>query len=203
MDLVVAFDLGADVMPEASEEPERRTVLGGRFAEVEKLGTAGSRSRSTIRAARAARAASDMTDQRGPRPARAARRRFRSDSCCRDGVAICGLCALALARAQSHWRREDDGPWRPRAVEHTKCLVCSRESHGSRCGDRAGARPWAFSGHFVSSSERPRTSLFAGLYGWRDPDSNRGHHDFQSWDRTSLTGPKSLVSHGFFVEPSG
>ena len=28
--------------------------------------------------------------------------------------------------------------------------------------------------------------------GWRDPDSNRGHHDFQSWSRISLTGAESL-----------
>jgi hypothetical protein len=27
---------------------------------------------------------------------------------------------------------------------------------------------------------------------WRDPDSNRGHHDFQSWSRISLTGTESL-----------
>jgi hypothetical protein len=28
--------------------------------------------------------------------------------------------------------------------------------------------------------------------GWRDPDSNRGHHDFQSWTRISLTTAESL-----------
>ena len=27
---------------------------------------------------------------------------------------------------------------------------------------------------------------------WRDPDSNRGHHDFQSWTGTSLTRAESL-----------
>ena len=32
----------------------------------------------------------------------------------------------------------------------------------------------------------------SGRSGWRDPDSNRGHHDFQSWSRISLTAAESL-----------
>ena len=33
--------------------------------------------------------------------------------------------------------------------------------------------------------------------GWRDPDSNRGHHDFQSRTETPLTRPKVLQFSGF------
>jgi hypothetical protein len=32
---------------------------------------------------------------------------------------------------------------------------------------------------------------------WRDPDSNRGHHDFQSWTEITLTMPKVLQFRGF------
>jgi len=32
---------------------------------------------------------------------------------------------------------------------------------------------------------------------WRDPDSNRGHHDFQSWTAIALTGLKVLQFRGF------
>jgi hypothetical protein len=35
-----------------------------------------------------------------------------------------------------------------------------------------------------ASAALPESSifwLFAGLFKWRDPDSNRGHHDFQSY----------------------
>jgi hypothetical protein len=32
---------------------------------------------------------------------------------------------------------------------------------------------------------------------WRDPDSNRGHHDFQSWSRISLAAAKTLQFSGF------
>jgi hypothetical protein len=32
---------------------------------------------------------------------------------------------------------------------------------------------------------------------WRDPDSNRGHHDFQSWTRVSLTAANTLQTHCF------
>ena len=33
--------------------------------------------------------------------------------------------------------------------------------------------------------------------GWRDPDSNRGHHDFQSWAGISLTPAESLQIREF------
>ncbi len=33
--------------------------------------------------------------------------------------------------------------------------------------------------HVIESKEQ-KTLIFAGLFKWRDPDSNRGHHDFQS-----------------------
>ena len=39
------------------------------------------------------------------------------------------------------------------------------------------------------SSGQPR---FAGFRGWRDPDSNRGHHDFQSGTLTRPERPESL-----------
>jgi hypothetical protein len=34
---------------------------------------------------------------------------------------------------------------------------------------------------------------------WRDPDSNRGHHDFQSWSRISLTAAESLQIRQFVL----
>jgi hypothetical protein len=35
-----------------------------------------------------------------------------------------------------------------------------------------------------------------GIQRWRDPDSNRGHHDFQSWSRISLTAAEPLQIRG-------
>jgi hypothetical protein len=36
-----------------------------------------------------------------------------------------------------------------------------------------------------------QVASFQAFRRWRDPDSNRGHHDFQSWTETSLIALKS------------
>jgi hypothetical protein len=45
-------------------------------------------------------------------------------------------------------------------------------------------------------SWRREDRLVAGGPRWRDPDSNRGHHDLQSLSRIRLTAVESLPSHG-------
>jgi hypothetical protein len=40
-----------------------------------------------------------------------------------------------------------------------------------------------------------------GVFEWRDPDSNRGHHDFQSCGGKHRTTAKSLENTGFFCLP--
>jgi hypothetical protein len=40
------------------------------------------------------------------------------------------------------------------------------------------------------ASAYTRNPASIGRSQWRDPDSNRGHHDFQTFARNSLTGPK-------------
>jgi hypothetical protein len=39
--------------------------------------------------------------------------------------------------------------------------------------------------------------------GWRDPDSNREHHDFQSWSKISLTSAESLQIRQFMLGDGG
>jgi hypothetical protein len=65
-------------------------------------------------------------------------------------------------------------------------------------GPNLGAGFWHACTH-----PKTRNPATCGIRRWRDPDSNRGHHDFQSWDQTSLTGPKSLVNSGFLVMSPG
>ena len=36
---------------------------------------------------------------------------------------------------------------------------------------------------------------------WRDPDSNRGHHDFQARERTTRTGVDVPAFHGLLALP--
>ena len=45
-----------------------------------------------------------------------------------------------------------------------------------------------------NSSVCPKQENLAGMRdcGWRDPDSNRGHHDFQTWANRPLNGSKLL-----------
>jgi hypothetical protein len=49
----------------------------------------------------------------------------------------------------------------------------------------------------LTSSKKKKILLECGISQWRDPDSNRGHHDFQSWAGISLTTLKSLQVCGF------
>jgi site-specific recombinase XerD len=46
----------------------------------------------------------------------------------------------------------------------------------------------------VQAKKKPAHAAFQT---WRDPDSNRGHHDFQSWMAISLTAAKTLQIFGF------
>jgi hypothetical protein len=49
--------------------------------------------------------------------------------------------------------------------------------------------------------ENPETMQDSGHFRWRDPDSNRGHHDFQTVAREPRTPAEVLERHGF--EPHG
>jgi hypothetical protein len=51
------------------------------------------------------------------------------------------------------------------------------------CRRRRRRCPW---------QENPAAVAGFGRFGWRDPDSNRGHHDFQSWSSISQTAAKPL-----------
>jgi hypothetical protein len=43
-----------------------------------------------------------------------------------------------------------------------------------------------------SAREETKTAYWQAVPKWRDPDSNRGHHDFQSCGHNSRTGSTSL-----------
>jgi hypothetical protein len=77
-----------------------------------------------------------------------------------------------------------------RALRDTRICV-------SEGPEKAGKGPR----EYLRRSDLRRGSLqnltFAGLSRWRDPDSNRGHHDFQSWTGIALTRAESLQLSGF------
>ena len=57
------------------------------------------------------------------------------------------------------------------------------------------ARPRSTIASNTPESSKSSSHRYCGR--WRDPDSNRGHHDFQSWAEIPLTGAKVLQSGGF------
>ena len=87
------------------------------------------------------------------------------------------------------WRRSSrlgsDGPRNPQPASRK-----GRQKGGGGEIGRLGGAPTPL----ASMKMGPR---LPGLYEWRDPDSNRGHHDFQSWTGISLTRANVLQVSGF------
>ncbi len=108
-----------------------------------------------------ARAACEARDRRELRPARAPHRRdTRRAAACSSGVSSLRYCGTRIARS------------RPRTAGSSSS---KRHRIGARTQNR-GAR-----GPIFTRRPVPHTPAFPGVSAkWRDPDSNRGHHDFQS-----------------------
>jgi hypothetical protein len=82
---------------------------------------------------------------------------------------------------------------KPRTLISTGFSVSNSKYTGARVPNRVPVDRLAGA---VREAVNPATMRVSE---WRDPDSNRGHHDFQSWSRISLTAAKLLEPHGFRV----
>src|SRR5215217_7164861 len=79
---------------------------------------------------------------------------------------------------------------KPRTLISTGLSVSNSKYTGARVPNRVPVDRLAGA---VREAVNPATMRVSE---WRDPDSNRGHHDFQSWPGTSLTATKSLQRAG-------
>jgi hypothetical protein len=124
----------------------------------------------------------------------------------------CGVTPPVPARNQSG-DKDRRGPWTKQGPRYLRWAMLLPEMM-TRDLRRAPAfaRPRG-----AEKPERPtrvsrpvwrRTTLLTKsricrLRGWRDPDSNREHHDFQYSVPESLTGPKSLHLNGLSLDLRG
>jgi hypothetical protein len=127
--------------------------------------------------------------------------RSRSRSCLRCAV------GRSPAAARSERPEKADGPFRsiaPRWLGHDDRLV-SRRFRGARHRTRTEDNTTVSCTRDASPLASPPASRKSGCHArfgrleWRDPDSNRGHHDFQKGQRRSRDAAFSLQTSIFLL----
>jgi hypothetical protein len=105
----------------------------------------------------------------------------------------------------SNSRDHDGGSGRPGAGTRPT-RACPAVTGDYRRFSRPGpnqAPPSPIGGSRATPRKQPRSSSYQASRRWRDPDSNRGHHDFQSCHRQPRTVSQSLETMGSWpVDPA-